>query len=255
MMIHAGRVGSTVVASRLTSLPLIVAGEIFNPIVNGIPDWPIRYEYIEFYRRMRQEARERGSPYFKYEQSQLLSSSAYLFEYKPYHAGCSDLIETAVNKFFDNGVTDVIFLHRKNYLRRYVSFLISRNSGIWHTSCNSSKPYQINIDPMCCEDSEIGIACGTLIELINHYYNNYVPSIKNAISSRRHLVLAYEDHVESDPNVAFSMIRELLGFDDGYDSRDIGYRKQNAFSLQDIIGNYDQVAEIIESHGYSFLLD
>lgn len=255
MIIHAGRVGSTVVASSLTALPVIVAGEIFNPLVNNIPDWPAKFNYLELYNFMLGEAHKFGSPYANYQPTHLDSCAIYLFEYKPYHLGCGENISQAVTKFSDNGVTDFVFMHRENYLRRYVSYLIALSSGTWHTSATRTAPYMINVDTEHCSDYEIGIERGTLVQLIDHYYKYFVPSITNSIKGKRNLVLTYEAHIEKNPSIACEMIQDFLGIDGVYEQKDMGYRKQNNFSLQDIIINYDQVAKVVTNHGYGYLLD
>lgn len=256
MMVHAGRVGSTVVASRLTSLPIIAAGEIFNPIVNGVPDWPKQYSYIDFFRRMLSESRERGSYYIKLDKEKIESCTTYLFEYKPYHPGCGENISLAISKFSDAGVNKFIFLHRKNYLRRYVSYLVALKNGKWESLAPVNVPERIHIDINCCSDYEIGVKVPcTLTQLIDHYYNVFVPSIENAICSKDHLILSYEDHVQRDPNITFSKIKEFLEIRQPASPFDAGYQKQNDFPLKEIIENYDEVAEVVASHGYGHLLD
>ncbi len=254
MLIHPGRVGSTVLASYLCALPIFVAGEIHNPKVCRIEDWASNWDYIGLFEHLLSNAVDFGSPYVT-KVAVIGDYRAYLFEFKPFHYGCGEAIQDAVDKFSGAGVTDFVFLHRENYLRRYVSFQVAVSSGIWHTSHSVTSPHKVYIDPVRCSDSEIGKLGGSLVELTTHYYQNFLPSVMTAIRDRSHLILSYERHIERDPIDAFLAVRDFLGIDNPTLPIDLGYRRQNNFPLAEMIENYDEVADVLRKANFGHLLD
>lgn len=253
-MIHPGRVGSTVVAKSLSDCPIYLGGEIHNQVANNISAWEPEWNYIDLFKHTMEASSKKPFSQYGSEVKYPSRLSTYLFEYKPFHGGRLPPIDKAIHEFCQHGVTHYIFLYRKNYIRRYVSYLISASSGIWHTRVSPDNPHKVMLDTSLCRDSEIGFKSGNLIGAIDHYYNDFVPSMISAISKKNHLILTYEDHVEQDPNVAFKLIKEFLGIHNNVAPVDCGFKRQNAFPLKDIIENYDQVAEVLSSSGYGHLL-
>lgn len=254
-MIHPGRVGSTLVCTNLGNSPVFAAGEIFNVIINGIANWESFLSYLDVYDEML--ARSLKSYYSQYGNLILHppAQSVYLFEHKPFHSEKIPSISQAVNEFSARGVDSYIFLYRKNYIRRYVSYLISKISGVWHTATPDRNPFQLIIDINNCVDFEIGFTGGTLLSALDCYYKKFIPSVIEAIKLMPNLILNYEDHVERNPKVAFEQIQSFLGLDSSCAFYNCNYLKQNDFPLSSIILNYDDLVLYLSDTEYSILLN
>ena len=255
MMIHPGRVGSTVVAKLFSNNPQVfVAGEIYNDNVNRMSithgkEWYFLYnDYINFLSYMYNTAIEKCNFF----QSNI-DSKYYFFEYKPYLKGCGKPINQVVEEMADAGVEKFVFLYRKNYLRRLVSALISFYTGVWHIKNKPTKVTTISIDIARITDGDIGIANKPIVELLDKYYNFFIPDIKKALKNHDFLELIYEDDIEQNYYQGYNKLCDFLNIDKLDVTIDIV--RQNPKKLIKIVENYDELYQALKNTEYCKLLN
>ncbi len=251
-MIHPGRVGSTALSVRLGSLPMVVAGEIHNVNVNRTPDWADRFDYVSFLQHCLDNAAGIAQPYTGRVPVQPLPPM-YFFEFKPFHTGCNDALAVAASRFAAAGVTDFVLLNRRNYLRRYVSYLVSLQTGVWHTQEHPTQTPRVHVDLHKVKDHEIGFFGGTLLEALDHYEDSYLAASLRLEQSHRALALWYEDDIETDPDQAFFKVRDFLGCCPDTLPQHCDLRRQNPQPLRALISNFDEVVDFLRGTRHAAL--
>lgn len=254
MMIHHGRVGSTVLARSLVHPQLHIAGEIFTRNVAIKPNWREEmnlYEYFDFNVNI---AEKENSKTLK-NRSTLVNEKIYFFEYKP--SFCQPAPRLFLKGFQEKGVEKFIFLYRENLIRRYVSFLISKKTGVWHQFSDKPELIQVRISFDACSDPEIGMIHCDLIMLLEYYYDYLLPHYKQCLSQYgdQVLCLSYEKDIEQDVRVANSKVIEFLGVDKSVFVGNPKVKRQNPFSLSEIIINYDELKNRLSDTKFNYLLD
>jgi LPS sulfotransferase NodH len=252
MMLHCGRVGSTVLCSSLASQDLIAAGELYNDSLYPEGNWWQHHDYIAHFQQLFERRLQLPQPYGGSRPAR--DASVYLFEYKPFHAGCKAPLEEAVARFSDGGVRQFISLTRRNQLRRYVSYLISIQSGIWHTHRPADRPTQVRIDLEHVSDYEIGFEQGTLLQSLDYYYQTLMPQWDRALQGVDALRLTYEDHIQADPRSGYREVVRFLGLDPALSPAGSEYARQNAWPLRQLIENFDEVERSLRDTPYAALL-
>jgi hypothetical protein len=251
-LLHPGRVGSTVLATALTSQPLIAAGEIYNASIYPSGEWWTQHDYVDHFRQLFGQRLKLPQPYLGQLPAQ--DGDWYLFEYKPFHTGCGAPLHEAVQAFRQAGVSHFVSLLRSNHIRRYVSYLIAMKTGVWHTHRAADRPHAVRIDLQQVHDYDIGFASGTLLQCLDHYYTQLLPQWERALQDVPHLMLRYEDHVEHDPVRGYRAIVDFLGLDESLPPAVFGQARQNAWPLQQLIENFDEVERALRGTLYAALL-
>jgi hypothetical protein len=253
VMIHAGRVGSSALAGALSSLPLICAGEIFTDSLQICARLPSGISFAEKLQFCFDNAEALGNHYTEGAPVGIYPKSAYMFEFKPFHPNMPTF-EHALKMFVDGGVTHFIYLSRRNYLRRLVSFIVARESGVWHSGTTPDTPFQVYLDPQYVIDNEIGFEGGTLANAIKAYetFDSRMRCGLKALGLPV-LSLTYEDDIESDVVVAFERVRQFLELPLApvFNS---GHARTNPYPLPRIILNFEAVKQYLKDVGCSYLL-
>jgi hypothetical protein len=252
-MFHPGRVGSTVLASSLESQSLIAAGEIYNGSIYPFGEWWATHDYVEQFRRVHRERLAFNQPYQGRPPER--DTDWYLFEYKPFHPGCGAPLRDAVQAFQAAGVSHFISLVRRNHLRRYVSYLISLKSGVWHTTQRDDRPTQVRIDVGHVADYDIGFQGGSLLECLDYYYLEHLPQWHRAFDGVPCLRLEYETHIEQDPDTAYRAVVGFLGLDATRAPMRSPLTRQNAWPLRDLVENFADLERTLRGTRYEPLLD
>ena len=255
VIIHFGRVGSTILSQMLNqNSEIISAGEIYNDKVNkmselqGKPWYEIYDNYLDFLDIYYQQSVQKiGSNNYRY----------YIFEYKPYTEGCEINTESIFNNFNkEKGINKFIFLYRKNYLRRLVSVMISFKTQVWHINKKQKITDQINqvyIDINQVKDGDIGIINKSLLETLESYYE-YINYIKKYIDFQQGLCLSFEDDIASNPYKGYRKVCDFLNVKP-LSNPEINLKRQNPSSLKEIITNFKEVEDYLKNTNFSPLLE
>lgn len=184
-----------------------------------------------------------------------LNDDLFLFEYKP--AQCQPSPSHFVRGFRDAGVHKFVFLYRQNYLRRYVSYLISRKTGIWHQTLDNPPLEKVRIPIRACSDHDIGLALGDLVMLMDYYYKFLVPRYRAEMQkSGNYLELVYEDDIEHDVSVGYSKLVDFLDLNPEVPMASPSITRQNPYPLSDLIENYDEIVSYLNGSSYlQYLVD
>jgi LPS sulfotransferase NodH len=254
VIIHFGRVGSTVLSELLNqNSELFSAGEIYNNNVNkyienkGKSWYEIYPNYIEFMENYYQETKLQNPTFLE-------NKKYYIFEYKPYIEGCEIEYEKVIQDFNKVGIEKFIFLYRKNFLRRLVSSMISFETGVWHIQELPKKINQVYINVDNIEDSYIGYDYKnkSLCEAIK-LYDNYVNQIEKYIHLNQGICLSFEDDIAENPCKAYQKVCNFLGIKP-LDNPEIRLKRQNPYSLKEIIVNFEEVENYLKDTNFLHLL-
>ena len=160
------------------------------------------------------------------------------------HLDCEQVVEM----LRELGVSRFIVQERRNHLRRYISSRIAAASKNWHNEEEKQKPTRIYLDP---DDAGMDDESGPLLERLRSD-TAHLQEMLRATRKYDGLHLVYEDHVEQDPRVAYSMLCEHLDLP----AHEIAPKlvKENPFPVKDMLENYDEVAETLRGTAYEWML-
>jgi len=235
-MFHVGRCGSTVVAEMLGRHPRVTwDGEVFEPAVRrkiGLEDLAPHEFLLE-----RKHA----------------TTEVYGFEIKYLPSHHQRLLALDLNGVLDLtdrvGVTHYVTLHRHNYLRRVVSGAIGRERRRWHRSEGDPVPnIEVRLDPMA-------VPFGPRQPLLAAFEEMKAGenALHHALGGRTALHLVYEDHVESDPTVAYRLICDLIGIEPGNAAAQL--ERTGDAPLSKLLSNFDKIDDFLTGTKYEWMLD
>jgi LPS sulfotransferase NodH len=254
VIIHFGRVGSTVLSELLNQTSdLFSAGEIYNNAVNeyieknGKSWYEIYPNYIDFLENYYQETISQNPIFFK-------SKKYYIFEYKTYMERCETRLEKIFKDFNTVGMKKFIFLYRKNCLRRLISSMISFETGVWHIRESPKNINQVHINVDNIEDIYISndFKNKSLGESIK-FYDDYVNQVKKYIQLNKGICLSFEDDIAENPCRAYQKVCDFLGVKP-LDNPEISLKRQNPYSLKEIIVNFEEVEDYLKNNNFLHLL-
>jgi LPS sulfotransferase NodH len=243
-MFHIGRCGSTVVAKLLQQHHNIHwANELYEPI-------------FKQWNRLNPDFTQPGvmpmAP-IKYLKKSISKSKVetYGFEIKPYHLRLVGMpLENYLKEIEGLGFQHFILLDRKNKLRKIISSIKARQSGIYHLNLGSKpKLEKINIP---VHKIQIDHESKSLINFIDDYIKD-IKIIDNILQNKNLLKLTYENDIENDPLVAYSKICSFIGVDEI--SPKISLSKTTPFPIRDLVENYDEVSNYLANSPYKWMLE
>ena len=143
------------------------------------------------------------------------------------------------------GVTHFINLQRKNYLRKNISNLITAKTRKFQSK-QDARLIKVVI-PINNSNQENS--------LIKEYNNleGYYEKIGFLLEKENSIKLTYEDDILQNPYVAYQKIIDFIGLDSF--KPQITLKKQNPFSLTEMIENYDEVEKTLIGTNYEWMLD
>jgi LPS sulfotransferase NodH len=243
-MFHIGRCGSTVVANLLSQHRNILwANELYEPIFK---QWD----------RVNPDFTQPDTmpvPPIEYLQQSLSKANGrnYGFEIKPYHFR---LIGVLPEKYLED-IQYLDFLHfilldRKNKLRKIISSLKAKKTGVYHLKTGSEAQLEKIHIPI--NNIKIDHESKSLVNYIADYCND-VECMETMLNTKKnYLSLTYEEDIEKNPLVAYSKICQFIGIKT-IDPK-ISLAKTTPFPLKDLIENFDEVARCLESTPYKWML-
>lgn len=253
-MFHMGRCGSTVLSEMLNQQGEIYwAGEIFENMhfrygnITKSPNAEIHILNRSMHEPYSLYAMFRGSSYPK-------NYNAYGFETK--YLREQHLSEENVNlplsKYLEmleeNGFEKFITLDRKNYLRMIVSRGIGKQIGQWHTREVKEKASQAHIP---VDTLHWGRWKGSLIDRLRDLDSQH-SEMEDLLKNKSSLKLTYEEHISSDPRVAYGLVCRYLGMQ--ANPVTVKLKKTNPFPLNEIISNWTEVSHALSGTEYEWML-
>jgi len=244
VMLHIGRCGSTVVAKLLEQHRNIYwANELYEPIFK---QWD----------RLNPGFTEAGTmptPPIDYLKLSICKSSAktYGFEIKPYHFRLMNIsFEEYIEKIEMLGFQHFILLDRKNKLRKIISSIKSKESGVYHLKKGYSPNLQKIKIPL--DNVEIDHESKSLLKFIDDYIND-MNAINNILKNKNILKLNYEDDIEENPINAYEKICDFIGVKKIKPT--ISLSKTTPFPIRDLIENYDAVVNCLNCSSHGWMLE
>lgn len=253
-MFHTGRCGSTVLGEMLgAQSDIFWAGEIFE-------DMPGRYGALARHpqavsRILRRSIAEPASL------RSLVRASQYPRHYQAYGFETKYLphqhlrpgwigpdLSAYLNLLEAHGFDRFILLHRHHHLRKLVSGIAARETGVWHSRASATGPVQIELPVV---DFEWSSWRGSLLECLR-YLDAQHAQLMALLHGRRVLQLSYEEHISADPAVAYREVCNFLGLT----AKPVPARlkKTNPFPLNESVQNWDEVVDVLSGTEYAWML-
>jgi hypothetical protein len=254
-LLHNGRGGSTVLINLLTQSPELVSGA--EPFLGYFG------EYRERMRRLGKFVdypwnRSEHHPHAPLEylrQCLPKAPARHITSLKFYHLRGVDLaFERFLSAMPELGYTHVIFLNRANYLRKVVSCLVAEakvaqghQEAYFNPTDTPAQKLMIRLD---VDDVEVDSARRPLCEYFAEWDHD-VATIRELLRERPHLELEYARDVCEDPRLACMAARAHLGVEQT--PLRVNLHPTTPFALEDIIENYDEVAEHLHGSPWSWM--
>lgn len=239
-MLHIGRCGSSVIGRMLNAHPRIYwAGEIFEDYSHGEKDTD-RDEFVKqlYYPECRREITRVFGFETKYLPQQHLSGNCINMELGEYI--------TLLRKI---GVTRFIVLHRRNYLRHTISFLVGAQTKQWHSSDRATSPTRVHIDVNNLRTEQRRQPLLQLFHDLDEEYNK----LQRLLAEDDVLYLIYEEDVLENPAIAYRKICRFLGVSE--ESPGIELQRTNPFSYREMVDNFDEVEAALAGTRYGWMLN
>ena len=238
-MLHPGRCGSTVVGSLLNQHHLFYwSGEPFEKLMGK---GPLKQEkVVDVIKEREQETISKIYSFAtKYPRGMHLSEDCMNQSIPDY---ISLLTELGYKKF--------ILITRRNHLKRVISILKGRQTGVWHSKVITEKAEVIEIP---IHDFEYGINQKSSIIDYFQIMDNEVALVKDCIGGKPLIHIEYETDIEEDPLEAYRKICEFVGIKSL--SPVVKLKKTNPFPLKDMISNFDELKKYLEATPYAWMLN
>lgn len=238
--LHPGRCGSTVVGTMFGRRPDAVwDGELFEPSRRDkVPEagqGREPAEVIQIRRRQRADL-----------------AYAFAFKYTPsHHLGLLGLtMRDLLTMLEEAGVDHYVVVRRRNYLRRVVSGAVGRERGAFHQRRDAGpvELTRVRLDPEAVPFGPDQPLFDVFDEL-----ERAESELADELGQRRHLWLTYEDHIESDPSVAYAMVCEFIGLPSF--QQEVPLRRTTPFPLHEVLTNHEEIIEHLSGTRYEWMLD
>jgi len=250
VMLHSGRVGSTVVAKMLDHHPrLRWEGEIFEHLsqLNTLPpdrrpDFHLRDALPPLVKlRVRSGDAYRAGCRYGFEAKHHPDQHGHIYglEVEPFVARLSRL-----------GVQYFIELRRKNYLRQVLSVVRLRQTGQNHVRAGDPvqhSPVVINPDSVPLGRSDLPLR--ERFAEMDALHKKTVAVLQD----RHALHLTYEEDIEDDPACAYRQICDFMGLSPM--NPKVSLRRTNDAPLTSLIANYDEIRSELLGTPYEWMLE
>ena len=154
-------------------------------------------------------------------------------------------LEDYITMLKNMGITHFVNLQRKNHLRKLISNTIGRKTRKFYgTDKKKLTTISLNLDKNKKQKR-------TLIERfekLTQFYNK----IDKLLENKNSIKLTYEDDILNDPHIAYNKIINFIGLDNF--TPKITLKKQNPYSLKEILENYDEVKDALTGTKYEWML-
>ena len=226
-IIASARSGSYLLLSYLESHPEIYSlGEIINPdIVRGIRDRNISKREVLFHIKASLNSSKKRIGIAK-----LLS-----YQMKSHNLDIDEIRNEFPNAQF-------IVLYRKSLIEQYISYELSKASGIWKIDKKkSSKKWKENDNKINVTPTELESFCSEIKEFYNNIFN------KKWVQDEA-LLLSYEELVQIPKDFLSKKLFSFLGLPEVEIETEM--KKMNEKNIEDIVENYTSIKNILEDKKY-----
>ena len=146
-------------------------------------------------------------------------------------------------KLLSNKELKIIHLTRKNRLRTIISLDMAFMTNKWSSEGLENKNNH---------KKKVVIDTNTLLTRLEEI-ENYESIMRARISNHKVIEIEYET-LTTNPDYVFSQLGEFIGVND-VDPKRINLKKQNPGKVEDLVENYAEVFNILESTKFSSYLD
>lgn len=237
---HVGRCGSSVLGNCLAQHPLIQhENEIFNrwmPQNRGKKNMPPLEEQLE------EVKKNLKCPYQVIEVKFLYSQ----------HLGLFNMRFTELLTLLRNyGFTHHIILKRENILRRMVSHCVAVETQLFHRA--RSEKLVLQRIHMNIQAIKVGMDTAPLLEWMTQIETAYTSLEERLGQAKNTLHLTYEQHIEPDPTIGYTMTCRQLGINEVPVSPRLA--RTNPFGLPEILINYEEICQTLQNTPYQWMLE
>ena len=197
-LFHVGRCGSTVLTSLIRQHPEVFwAAELFTEMSKhqSAGDW----QQDDYFKMLELTMYAESTSYFGFQT-----------KFLPEHnlgADCLNMtVAELVDRLVDLRFNAFVVLKRANYLRRAVSAIAGRETGIWSVTAKPHVATKVHID---VEEFQIGGQRKSLLSHFQELDDNYT-QLEAALQGRRCLWLCYEQDIMADPHIAYQRFCEFI---------------------------------------------
>jgi hypothetical protein len=148
------------------------------------------------------------------------------------------------------GVDHFVVLKRRNLLRRLVSALVGFKTQQWHAKVGvGTSAVRVRVEtgpqPFPTEGR-------TLVENFDVTETEFV-QLRELLRGKPVLELSFEEDIEVDPRVGYRRLAPFMGLRP--EDVTVRYQRTNPFPLQDLIENYEEVADALAGSSYEWMLE
>jgi hypothetical protein len=236
VMLHNGRVGSTVLADIINQHSDIHwDGEIFTSKRKTF-----RYYIKKPLKFLKLRISLRTKPFYGFE---IKAMEYQQIRYLKDIENLNDFLEYMSKYNFNY----IILLKRNNYLRQYISLIRARQLKIRHTDRDMNL-HKIRLDTA---NTKIGNNINTLFEnfkKLDAFYNYLDKILKN----KNYLKLEYENDIMNNPLIAYKKVCNYLQVNE--EDVCIRLKKTNPFSVKDSVENFEDLENELVGTQYEWML-
>ncbi len=239
-MFHIGRSGSSVLADMFFQhTDLVWGGEIYRRLIRKLDKSDLRMMRLP------------DPVVFVAEQFDDKAATNFGFEVKFFHLDLLGMpLARYVNELAQMGVDRFIVLRRNNYLRKVVSSLVAKETGVWHIRDNSNpRPAAVRVD---VDDLRLDRQNGPLLTHLEKFDEDF-RRLDTLLAGLPALKISYEEDVERDPLVAYRKIADFCGL--ATINPEVRLRKTNPYPLRDLITNYEEVRVYLAESDFAWMVE
>jgi len=237
-MLHIGRVGSTVIADLLNQHSKFSwSGEIYP----NKKDKYLKFIYKNHELLLKIRMYQHHSDFFGFE---LKTASRQILKKNTIGMDLECFLSLLEKHHFKH----FIILERKNYLRQFVSFYNAKITKIHHVSEKPKHANKINFNPNNC------LFLNKHSTLIDHfeYLDKHYSNLKTILKNKQVLHLNYEDDILETPLIAYEKICNFIHIKP--EKPIINLKQTNAFPLEDLIENIEDIKKHLKGSKYEWML-
>jgi len=240
-MFHTGRCGSTVLTDLVGQHPDVYwDGETYGRVIERIKTDGLERDQVDF------------DP-VDYVIGRLSRSGRCWFGYDLKFSHITEFgvsVDDYVSRVSAAGITEIVTLRRRNYLRQVISARNAGRRGHFHLQQEQEREVlsRLELRPY---DLDVDLYRGSLLDHFRRWDDLY--ETIDEITGPDALHLVYEDHIQRDPSVAYQMVAEFLALKRF--APEIRLRRSNPEPVRALLANGDEIADYLADSPYSWMVD
>lgn len=236
---HIGRCGSTVLGSTLNQHPAVQwENEIFRPYLvekRAGKSIPTMDEVIAAVKSRKTKAVQAVE--VKFLECQ--------------HPGIfGATLQETVAVFLAQGFDRFIVLHRTNYLRRMVSHCVAQETEQYFVQ--NPKDSRLHAITMNVNAIRIGVETRSLLEWFEMFADGY-RRLEDLLKGHSYCLVTYEGDIQKDPGIGYAKVCGFLRLEPV--PVDVLFTRTNPFRLREILRNYEEVAALLATTPYGWMVE